>query len=55
MSAKTTLRNRAGITRFFDGLDLLEPGIVPVNQWRPGRAADTAQPLAAYCGLGCKH
>lgn len=21
--------------RFFDGLDLVEPGVVPTNEWRP--------------------
>ncbi|WP_433179984.1 SAM-dependent methyltransferase [Actinoallomurus sp. CA-150999] len=29
------LRSPEEITRFFDGLELLEPGVVPVSQWRP--------------------
>ncbi|GAB3977704.1 SAM-dependent methyltransferase [Actinoallomurus acanthiterrae] len=28
-------RSEAEITRFFDGLELIGPGVVPVNQWRP--------------------
>ncbi|WP_243407198.1 SAM-dependent methyltransferase [Frankia canadensis] len=28
-------RTRASIARFFDGLELLEPGLVPVQRWRP--------------------
>jgi hypothetical protein len=32
---KATLRDRAEITRFFRGLDLLEPGVVQPQQWRP--------------------
>jgi SAM-dependent methyltransferase len=28
-------RERAGITRFFDGFTLVEPGLVPPAQWRP--------------------
>jgi hypothetical protein len=28
-------RPRAGILAFFDGLDLIEPGLVPTAQWRP--------------------
>ncbi len=28
-------RSREEITRFFDGLDLLEPGVVSSSQWRP--------------------
>ncbi len=31
-----TLRSRAEITRFFAGLDLVEPGVVQVDDWRPG-------------------
>ncbi|MFW6692687.1 SAM-dependent methyltransferase [Streptomyces sp. MAR4 CNX-425] len=30
-----TARSREEVTRFFDGLDLLEPGIVSCAQWRP--------------------
>jgi hypothetical protein len=29
------LRDRAAVTSWFDGLELVEPGVVPVNQWRP--------------------
>ena len=30
-----TMRDRAAITRFFGGLELLEPGVVQPQQWRP--------------------
>ncbi|MGX9888191.1 SAM-dependent methyltransferase [Streptomyces sp. NPDC002276] len=30
-----TARGRADITAFFEGLDLLEPGLVPCSRWRP--------------------
>jgi len=30
-----TLRTHSGVTRFFDGLELLEPGVVRVEEWRP--------------------
>jgi hypothetical protein len=30
-----TARSRAEISRFFEGLKLLEPGLVPCTQWRP--------------------
>src|SRR5438067_8455268 len=50
--AKATLRTRAEILRFFDGLELLEPGLVQIHQWRPGvAAAGHNQPTARYCGL----
>ena len=29
------IRSPEEITRFFDGLELLEPGVVSVSQWRP--------------------
>jgi S-adenosyl methyltransferase len=31
-----TYRTREQITALFDGTDLLDPGVVPVPQWRPG-------------------
>jgi hypothetical protein len=30
-----TARPRAEILAFFDSLEILEPGLVPVQQWRP--------------------
>jgi hypothetical protein len=54
-AAPLTLRTRAEVTRFFDGTDLLEPGIVQVHRWRispdtPGYDDN----LIAYCGLSRK-
>jgi hypothetical protein len=34
-----TLRSEEGIRAFFDGLEILEPGLVPVQQWRPDEHA----------------
>ncbi|HEX8009056.1 MAG TPA: SAM-dependent methyltransferase [Trebonia sp.] len=48
----TTLRSHAEIKRFFDGLQLLEPGLVQVHRWQPGSAApDNSDQIAAYAGL----
>jgi hypothetical protein len=30
-----TLRTREQVARFFSGLDLVEPGLVQIHQWRP--------------------
>jgi trans-aconitate methyltransferase len=50
-----TLRGYAEVTRFFDGLELLEPGVVPVNYWRPGPGGpDPAHELPAYAAVGRK-
>jgi SAM-dependent methyltransferase len=45
-------RSRDELARFFTGLELLEPGIVPVAQWRPG--ADSQNSAAALAGVGRK-
>jgi hypothetical protein len=31
-----TVRSKAEVARFFNGLELVEPGITPVGVWRPG-------------------
>jgi hypothetical protein len=54
-AAPLTLRTRAEVTRFFDGSDLLEPGVVLIHQWRVN--PDTPgydEKLNAYCGLSRK-
>jgi hypothetical protein len=30
-----TYRSRGQVAQFFDGTDLVEPGLVPVHEWRP--------------------
>jgi SAM-dependent methyltransferase len=53
-------RSRADIERFFDGLELVEPGIVHLDEWRPdpdtkpanGRAARRPRIAPLYCGVG---
>ena len=34
--ATMSARSRSEVARFFDGLELVEPGITPVGVWRPG-------------------
>lgn len=40
-TSPATPRAHADILAFFDGLDLAEPGLVPVSQWRPDQPADS--------------
>jgi S-adenosyl methyltransferase len=50
-----TMRTEPEIRAFFDGLDLLEPGVVPIARWRPdaGSAGDLADhELAGHAGVG---
>ena len=50
-----TLRRPEQIARFFDGLDLLEPGVVPCSQWRPGESPfGPPDPVDEFCGVARK-
>jgi S-adenosyl methyltransferase len=49
-----TMRDRATITRFFDGLDLLEPGVVQPQQWRPEPGMLSPPQVTAWCGVARK-
>jgi hypothetical protein len=52
---RATPRSRQQVARFFDGLDLVEPGLVQLQRWRPGSDAPPADwNLAAYGGVGRK-
>jgi S-adenosyl methyltransferase len=37
---RLTMRSHAEVSRFFEGMELLEPGIVAVNEWRPDSYED---------------
>ena len=50
---KIVYRSAAEITRFFDGLELLEPGVVPCSRWRPG-PGDPDIDVNQYCGVARK-
>ena len=49
-----TMRDRAAITRFFDGLELLEPGVVQPQQWRPEPGDPGPPQVTAWCGVARK-
>jgi hypothetical protein len=51
---QATMRDRAAITRFFDGLDLLEPGVVQPQRWRPETGALSPAQVTAWCGVARK-
>ncbi|MEO3829613.1 SAM-dependent methyltransferase [Actinomadura sp. B10D3] len=52
-NTELVLRTPEQIARFFDGLDMLEPGVVPVTHWRPDTVPDQ-EPVDAYGGVGRK-
>ena len=50
------VRSPEEIATFFEGMELVEPGIVPVNRWRadPVEVGTPQEPLAAVAGLARK-
>jgi S-adenosyl methyltransferase len=54
MHQKVTFRTYAEVTRFFDGLDLVEPGVVRVQEWRPDTEATAERRWTMWGGVGRK-
>jgi O-methyltransferase involved in polyketide biosynthesis len=52
-----TLRTPEAIAEFFDGLELVEPGVVSTSRWRPDPADSAAGPIQQtdeFCGVARK-
>ena len=49
------LRTPAEIAGFFDGLELVEPGLMRVPEWRPDSDADLANPATVWGGVARKN
>src|SRR5260370_948489 len=54
VAVSATLRNREDTVRFFDGLDLVEPGVVATSKWRPDTEQEAASPSTLWAGVGRK-
>jgi hypothetical protein len=54
VAEKATMRDRAGVTRLFAGLELVEPGVVRVAQWRPDSEIEAASPTGLWGGVARK-
>jgi hypothetical protein len=48
------MRSREEIARFFEGYDMVEPGLVPMPRWRPDTAPEDEDPYAfsGFAGVG---
>ncbi len=54
-AARMRPRSREEVLRFFDGLELIGPGVVPLDEWlRPGQSEPGANALAGYVGVARK-
>jgi hypothetical protein len=47
-------RPRAEVLRYFDGLVLLDPGVVTLNEWRPDDPAMAGKYVPSYAAVGRK-
>jgi S-adenosyl methyltransferase len=54
MHEKQTLRSREEVAAFFTGLDMVEPGLVRIPEWRPYNEADAQKPSALWGGVARK-
>jgi O-methyltransferase involved in polyketide biosynthesis len=55
MRESVILRTRDEFARFFDGLDLVDPGVVQLPQWRPDPGTEDTlpgRPLPMWCAVG---
>lgn len=48
------VREKSEVERFFAGLDLVEPGIVPITEWHPEPDAAQFAEIAFYGGVAVK-
>ena len=54
---RPAVRSVAEVTRFFDGLELVEPGVVPLPAWRPDGSPASGEParsIPLYGGVARK-
>jgi hypothetical protein len=49
-----TARPRDGVAEFFDGIELVEPGLVRISDWRPDSPEEAATPTILWGGVARK-
>ena len=54
LDSPVVLRDHAQVTSFFDGLELLEPGVVQLSKWRPRSEVESAAAAALWGGVARK-
>ena len=54
LDSPLVLRDRAQVTSFFDGLELVEPGVVQLSKWRPQSEFESAAAAALWGGVARK-
>jgi hypothetical protein len=54
MAEIVILRDREAVSRFFDGLELVDPGLVQASKWRPASEEEANRPAALWAGVALK-
>ena len=54
IQVEQTYRTHEEVLRFFDGLDLVDPGLARVQEWRPESELQAKAPAALWGGVGRK-
>jgi hypothetical protein len=54
MAEKVTFRSQSEVAPFFAGLELLDPGMTNVPDWRPETAEEASSPAALWAGVARK-
>jgi S-adenosyl methyltransferase len=54
MDEPITLRPCADVAAFFDGLKLVDPGVVQASKWRPVNEAEAESPATLWAGVARK-
>jgi len=55
MPMELRFRSRAEVAALFDGLELVEPGLVRIPEWRPDSDEDLANPATVWGGVARKN
>ena len=54
MHEKQTHRSYDQVARFFQGLEIVKPGVVLAPQWRPDSDLEAGRPSVMWAGVGRK-
>jgi hypothetical protein len=54
MQQAVAYRSHEQVARFFEGTDLVEPGLVRLEEWRPAAATSAADKSSVWCAAGRK-
>jgi hypothetical protein len=54
LTQRSIYRSHAQVTRFFDGLDLVPPGVVPIQEWNPATAEEAGTAASMWGGVALK-